>query len=139
MSAADFPSGPWTGYYQYPSGDRGTQDLLLQFQDGRMAGMGHDELGRFEVRGTYDEGSHEAQWMKLFPGGHRVSYRGFREGSTPGIWGVWEIPGNWSGGFHIWPVLTAPGNEAQQEEAVPQKVTRPQPAVLSARADGSGV
>lgn len=132
MSAADFPSGPWTGYYQYPSGARGSQDLLLQFQNAQMSGMGHDELGQFEVRGTYDESSKEAQWMKLYPDGHQVSYRGFREGPVPGIWGVWEIPSNWSGGFHIWPMLTLPADEAEQEESVPQRATRQQPAVLPA-------
>lgn len=104
MRDTDFPSGPWTGYYQYPDGQRGHQDLRLQFEDGRMTGTGADEVGDFIVEGTYDDASKEARWQKRFPGGHVVEYRGFREGPVPGIWGTWSIPRNWSGGFHIWPL-----------------------------------
>lgn len=132
MSEADFPSGPWTGYYQYPSGERGTQDMLLQFEDGRMTGMGYDELGQFEIMGTYDEASKEASWLKLYPDGHEVDYRGFREGPVPGIWGVWDIPGNWSGGFHIWPLLSLSRDEVEEEAAVPQRQTWQEPVALPA-------
>lgn len=59
------------------------QDLLLQFHHGRMSGMGHDELGQFEINGSYDETSKEAQWLKLYPDGHQVSYRAFVRGQCP--------------------------------------------------------
>lgn len=124
MPDADFPSGSWTGYYQYPDGGRGHQDLWLHFEEGRITGTGTDEVGDFVVEGTYDASSKEAEWQKRFAGGHVVMYRGFRE-SVPGIWGTWNIPGNWSGGFHIWPV----GEKAELTEELstwqPQEETLP--------------
>ncbi|MES2597592.1 MAG: hypothetical protein V4662_19750 [Verrucomicrobiota bacterium] len=128
MNSEDFPSGPWTGYYQYSSGQRGSQDLVLVFQNGRMTGSGHDELGGFEIQGSYDDGSKEADWLKVYPDGHEIIYRGFREGPVPGIWGTWNIPGNWSGGFHIWP-LASSSKELESMEAA-EKQTRQQPALL---------
>lgn len=130
MSATDFPSGLWTGYYQYSNGQRGEQDLLLEFQSGRITGSGNDELGVFEVQGTFDDTAKEAEWLKLYPDGHRVAYRGFREGPVTGIWGVWTIPDNWSGGFHIWPLQFPLGGAAAAAESVPHKTTRPQPVTL---------
>ncbi len=125
MPDNDFPSGPWTGYYQYPSGQRGHQDLVLQFADGRLSGSGSDELGTFAVVGSYDCANKEAQWQKRYPNGHRVDYRGFREGPVPGIWGVWHIPGNWSGGFHIWPVSEKAGVDAEDEVSQPLRLAAP--------------
>ena len=104
MAHSDFPSGPWTGFYQYSNGERGHQDLRLMFDKGRLTGSGSDELGVFNVEGSYDESSKEASWSKLYPDGHSVAYRGFREGPVPGIWGTWQIQGNSTGGFHIWPL-----------------------------------
>ncbi len=104
MPDADFPSGPWTGYYQYPDGKRGGMDLALRFESGRMTGSGSDELGKFFIEGSYSTESREAKWLKSYPDGHQVNYRGFREGPVKGIWGTWMIVGNSSGGFHIWPV-----------------------------------
>jgi hypothetical protein len=103
MADADFRSGPWTGYYLYPNGKRGEMDLALRFESGRMSGTGHDELGHFRIEGNYDTTSQEANWNKAYPDGHTVCYRGFRENPVKGIWGTWNIPNNWSGGFHIWP------------------------------------
>ena len=97
---ADYPSGPWTGYYQQ-SGRRFRQDLDLQFKDGVLTGTGSDPIGQFTVRGSYGQNGGEVTWTKRYFGRRRVFYRGFREGK--GIWGTWEIPPFDRSGFHIWP------------------------------------
>jgi hypothetical protein len=102
MPDKDFPSGLWTGYYQYQNGVRGQQDLRLSFAHGRMSGTGADEVGQFIVEGSYSNDTKEAQWLKSYPCGHAIEYRGFREGPVEGIWGTWKISANWHGGFHIW-------------------------------------
>lgn len=131
MPSSDFPSGPWTGYYQYPSKERGGQDLWLTFQGGQMSGHGNDEAGTFQVSGNYNEEEKEAEWTKSYPDGHRVHYRGFREGAVPGIWGTWSIPGDSSGGFHIWPL---PGTEVpesvEEQETIQNPVRRREPAMM---------
>ena len=113
MQEKDFPSGPWTGFYQYRTGDRGDQDLRLEFQNGRMTGSGADALGGFTIEGSYNTGSIEARWMKSYPQGHSIEYVGFREGPAPGIWGTWTISTDWTGGFHIWPLDAS--SESQRE------------------------
>lgn len=115
MPDKDFPSGPWTGFYQYRDGKRGQMDLVLVFERGRMTGTGHDELGTFTIAGTYSSESKEAQWVKRYPGAHSIDYRGFREGSRPGIWGEWHIGPDWSGGFHIWPLGSGDEEEASKK------------------------
>jgi len=96
-----FPSGPWTGFYNYQPGDRHRMDLHLTFANGRISGDGNDDVGRFTICGRYDVTTKECWWMKSYPGSHDVSYRGFREGK--GIWGTWDIKVFAHGGFHIWP------------------------------------
>jgi hypothetical protein len=121
MPSTDFPTGPWTGYYRYPNGERGQQDLRLVFQSGKMVGAGTDELGPFVISGSYSETQKEAQWVKGYPDGHTVFYRGFREGPVEGLWGEWSILGNWSGGFHIWPL------GSKQEPLTADKEAQPLP------------
>lgn len=96
-----FPSGPWTGFYNYRPGDRHRMDLHLAFANGQISGDGNDDIGRFTIRGRYDAATKECWWTKTYPGSHDVAYRGFREGK--GIWGTWEIKVFDHGGFHIWP------------------------------------
>jgi hypothetical protein len=97
----DFPSGPWTGFYNYGrSKGKHRMDLVLTFADHAVSGDGSDDIGRFSVTGRFDETNGECYWTKTYIGGHDVYYRGFREGK--GIWGLWELPVE-SGGFHIWP------------------------------------
>ncbi len=96
-----FPSGPWTGFYNYQPGDRHRMDLHLTFGNGRISGNGNDDVGRFTICGRYDVTTKECWWTKSYPGSHDVSYRGFREGK--GIWGAWDIKVFAHGGFHIWP------------------------------------
>ena len=101
MSDELFPSGPWTGFYQYGPRDKHVMDLSLAFTNGRMTGDGGDDVGRFTIKGRYDSSSRECFWMKTYPGSHMVFYWGYREGK--GIWGRWEIAMDCHGGFHIWP------------------------------------
>jgi hypothetical protein len=124
MPSNDFPSGPWTGFYQYNNGQKGNQDLTLSFDRGRVTGVGVDELGNFLIEGSYDDSSKEANWVKTFPNSHAIEYRGFREGSVPGIWGTWTVGPNWTGGFHIWPLsetLLDP-EEEQEKQSLPKKI-----------------
>ena len=119
-----FPSGPWTGFYNYSPKDKHRMDLNLTFASGRLDGHGVDNVGRFTIQGSYDAKSLECAWRKTYLGAHAVSYRGFREGK--GIWGTWEITqfvsgDSGKGGFHIWPVASEHGaaEETPAEEPVP--------------------
>ncbi len=116
MSDELFPSGPWTGFYNYYPGDRHRMDLALTFANGLMSGDGVDDVGRFLIKGKYDTARHECYWTKTYVGAHDVFYRGFREGK--GIWGTWEITIRDHGGFHIWPRAAGEGQtEAETETA----------------------
>jgi hypothetical protein len=121
MPDPDFPSGPWTGFYQYPDGTRGQQDLRLTFSLGRMTGTGADEVGQFIIEGFYDTATKEARWLKSYPGGHAIQYRGFREGPVKGIWGTWFIRDDWQGGFHIWPLE---GRSTDEQRKAAEKLTK---------------
>ena len=102
MSAGQFPSGEWTGFYVYSRRpDRFLMDLQLRFDSGRISGSGWDDIGSFEISGTYSEQTLECSWVKQYHGQHAVDYTGFREGK--GIWGTWRVWGG-KGGFHIWPI-----------------------------------
>jgi hypothetical protein len=109
-----FPSGPWTGFYNYHPGDRHRMDLALTFANGVMTGDGNDDIGVFHIRGRYDTSNRECYWTKTYTGAHDVFYRGFREGK--GIWGTWEINIFGHGGFHIWPRRATEG-KTQAETA----------------------
>jgi hypothetical protein len=110
MSEMDFPSGPWTGFYNYGNSARKHRmDLVLTFADRAVSGDGCDDIGQFLVSGRFDDTNGECYWTKTYVGGHDVYYRGFREGK--GIWGLWELTVD-SGGFHIWPR----GEEESEQE-----------------------
>ena len=116
MSNDLFPSGPWTGFYNYRPGDRHGMDLQLTFINGSMTADGFDDVGRFLIKGRYDLTNKECYWTKSYVGAHDVFYRGFREGK--GIWGTWEIAHFDGGGFHIWPRQAGEGaQEASADEA----------------------
>jgi hypothetical protein len=89
-------------------------DLRLTFANGNMTGDGNDDIGRFLIKGRYDETSRECYWTKSYIGAHDVFYRGFREGK--GIWGTWDIKLFDHGGFHIWPCEAGDG-ESRSESA----------------------
>jgi len=120
MSEGLFPSGPWTGFYNYRPGDRHRMDLQLTFANGNMSGDGADDIGRFLIKGRYDAASHECYWIKSYLGAHDVFYRGFREGK--GIWGTWEITIRDHGGFHIWPRQAGEGEERADTAASAEPV-----------------
>ena len=134
MSESLFPSGPWTGFYNYQPGDRHRMELALTFANGVMSGDGEDDVGRFFVKGRYDAASRECYWTKTYVGAHDVYYRGFREGK--GIWGTWEITIRQHGGFHIWPRGMGEGEEqaegAEAEAPVDAIGTEAAPAAGSA-------
>jgi hypothetical protein len=109
MSDALYPSGPWTGFYNYRPGDRHRMELELTFANGSLSGTGTYDVGRFLIKGRYDAGAGECYWTKSYLGAHDVFYRGFREGK--GIWGTWEITIREHGGFHIWPRGAGDGEE----------------------------
>jgi len=114
----DFPSGPWTGFYNYGCSTRKHRmDLVLTFADRTVSGDGSDDIGQFVVAGRFDGTNDECDWTKTYVGGHDVYYRGFRDGK--GIWGLWELPRE-SGGFHIWPLgqeESDQGHETAEEPA----------------------
>ena len=120
MSNDLFPSGLWTGFYNYYPGDRHRMDLQLMFVNGSMTDDGVDDVGRFLIRGRYDPDNKECYWTKSYVGAHDVFYRGFREGK--GIWRTWEITHLARGGFHIWPRQAGEGGQeaasAEAEEPV---------------------
>ena len=114
-----FPSGPWTGFYNYGGPeDRHRMDIHLTFARGGIAGEGGDDIGPFMVRGRYDAATKDCHWTKTYLGRHDVFYRGCRD--AHGIWGTWEIPPWAKGGFHIWPrAQGGSGVSAKREEADP--------------------
>ena len=98
-----FPSGPWVGYFlqaELPPGKHG-MELRLTFKRGVITGEGRDMIGDFIIRGKYQVEDGKCWWTKRFIGKHDVAYQGYNEGK--GIWGTWEIPPSWKGGFYIWP------------------------------------
>jgi hypothetical protein len=106
-----FPSGPWRGFFlmsHLPG--RHQMELRLTFRQGVMTGEGRDLIGPFLFRGRYQVEDGQCWWSKRYLGKHDVSYRGYNEGK--GIWGLWDIPPSWRGGFHIWP--EAMGDPTQQ-------------------------
>ena len=98
---ADFPSGPWAGFYQQ-DGRSYPQQLELTFTGGVVRGGGWDGLGEFSIKGCYELDTREVRWTKCYESGRRLQFRGFREGR--GIWGTWQDPGLKRAGFHIWPL-----------------------------------
>ena len=128
MSDKMYPSGPWTGFYNYEPKDKHPMDLHLSFAGGRVTGEGNDSVGAFVIKGQYCSQSAECHWTKTYLGAHDVFYRGFREGK--GIWGTWEIRNESHGGFHIWPKATSDDDSASttalvKRPAPPLKVNAP--------------
>jgi hypothetical protein len=117
MSGSDFPSGPWTGFYNYGANTRKHRmDLVLTFANHVISGDGRDDIGLFLIGGRFDDTNGECHWTKTYVSAHDVYYRGFREGK--GIWGLWEL-GSDSGGFHIWPLGEEEGEHETAEEPAP--------------------
>ena len=100
-----FPTGEWKGFYVQPdSRQRHMMDLLLQFVQGRISGMGDDTVGKFTIGGAYDTMTAECSWTKQYVGQHGVEYAGqARQGGIIGEWRIPGMPAFWSGPFFIWP------------------------------------
>lgn len=100
-----FPTGEWRGFYVQPdSRQRHKMELLLEFAQEEISGMGDDSVGEFTIKGTYDTRTGQCWWTKQYVGQHRVLYEGRTNGR--GIIGQWQVPGqpaSWSGPFFIWP------------------------------------
>lgn len=126
MSAELFPSGQWVGFYIYSSrSKRYLMDLILEFDNGRITGEGHDGIGAFIILGTFNTESKECAWDKTYVGRHTVKYAGFRE--SKGIWGTWHIDRLSTGGFQIWPLSEGTALTATaEEETTTQPQTLPQ-------------
>jgi hypothetical protein len=112
-----FPSGEWKGFFlqrQLPG--RHWMELHLTFRDGLIRGEGRDWVGEFLMTGRYQVSDGKCWWTKKYLKRHDVFYQGYNEGK--GIWGTWEIPGDFSGGFHIWPIAMGdPTGGTLSEEA----------------------
>ncbi len=137
-----FPSGPWVGFFLQPvAPGRHKTELILTFRQGVMTGEGRDRIGEFLVRGRYQVEDGRCWWTKSYIGQHSLHYQGYNEGK--GIWGVWEMGPNWSGGFHIWPEAMGdpmtPKLAAQAEVPVePEREPAPAPEVLEEVGVGAG-
>lgn len=98
-----FPSGEWKGFWlQHGLSGRQWMSLVLQFVNGRVTGEGHDAVGEFVIRGTYDLDTGRCVLTKTYPASHDVFYTGANEGDGKWLWGVWKIFIE-TGGFHLWP------------------------------------
>ena len=116
-----FPSGPWCGFFlmsHLPG--KHHMELKLSFRQGVMAGEGRDLIGPFLIRGRYQVDDGQCWWTKRYIGKHDVSYRGYNEGK--GIWGIWEIPPTWKGGFHIWPEAMGDPTKQKLSEAIDEPI-----------------
>ena len=116
-----FPSGPWCGFFlmsHLPG--RHQMELHLTFRQGVMTGEGRDRIGSFLIRGRYQVEDGQCWWTKRYIGKHDVSYHGYNEGK--GIWGLWEIPPSWKGGFHIWPEAMGDPTQQKLAEAIDEPV-----------------
>lgn len=115
------PSGRWRGHY-IQLGVKTAQEFILHFADGLITGMGCDPCGMFVVSGNYDLSAARVRMKKDYPGrGYHVEYDGNAE-IQHGIWGLWQIPGDDRGGFHIRPEGDAASGERQtleQERPIP--------------------
>jgi hypothetical protein len=123
-----FPSGPWRGFFlmsHLPG--RHQMELHLTFRQGAMTGEGRDLIGPFLIRGRYQLDDGQCWWTKTYIGKHDVSYRGYNEGK--GIWGLWEIPPSYRGGFHIWPEAMGDPTRQVLREAIDE------PALVETEAD----
>jgi hypothetical protein len=73
-------------------------------------------IGDFLIRGKYKVEDGKCAWTKRYIGKHDVAYQGYNEGK--GIWGVWEIPPSWRGGFHIWPTAMGDPTSPKLAESI---------------------
>lgn len=120
-SDSRFPSGPWHGFFLMSHAPgRHKMELHLTFRQGVMSGEGRDMIGAFLIRGKYSLDDGKCHWTKRYVGQHDVTYQGYNEGK--GIWGLWEIPPTWRGGFHIWPAAMGDPTNPKLRESIDEPV-----------------
>ena len=64
--------------------------MELVFADGKLDGVGEDEIGKFRIQGHYSDTLCEAAWIKTYIDRHVVVYKGVRKGLE--ISGYWRLP-----------------------------------------------
>jgi hypothetical protein len=106
-----FITGRWQGFWiQGPVKSR--TELDLTFRDGLVLGDGHDWVGDFVIRGSYDRESGRVEWLKQYINAHAIRYEGAAE-TDDGIWGLWKMLPSDTGGFQIWPEGTDEGSRSR--------------------------
>lgn len=99
-----YPSGAWTGYWlqrSYPG--RHAMELNLRFANGRVQGEGHDEAGKFTIKGRYSAPEGLCDMVKRYAGsGIDIRWDGWHGGAGVWICGVWKTPYD-TGRFFLWP------------------------------------
>jgi hypothetical protein len=121
-----FPSGEWEGFYTYafgPDAYRHTMSFALTFKNKTVSGSGMDDVDRFIWHGTYDTERLRCWMQKRYPS-HTVIYDGYVDES--GIWGTWEIPPYYRGGFHIWPKGLSENLTIEDKETIPETLKLPE-------------
>ena len=97
-----------------------------------------ERLVSFLIRGRYSVDDGKCHWTKRYIGLHDVAYQGYNEGK--GIWGLWEIPPTWKGGFHIWPEGMGDPTSPHLTEAIDEPAEAPPPPEPAPEAEvGVGV
>jgi hypothetical protein len=107
MKPDSLPSGPWTGFFNdRAGGKRHRVNLVVTFVGEIVSGQGEDRGGVFGLAGRYDLDGEAMLCTKTYFGGAVLQCRAFFEGE--GIWGTWSGAGGESGGFQLWPAISAP-------------------------------
>lgn len=124
-----FPSGPWIGFFlQRERPGRHGMELHLHFSQGVVKGEGRDYVGPFVLTGRYSVEDGRCHWTKRYIHRHDVFYQGYNEGK--GIWGTWDIPPGWRGGFQIWPKKWGDSPDARLGEAIDAPVEEEETLVV---------
>jgi hypothetical protein len=114
MKPESVPSGPWTGFFNdRAGGERHRVNLVVTFVGEIVSGQGEDRGGVFGLAGRYDLKSEEILCTKTYYGGAILQCRAFFEGE--GIWGTWSGAGGETGGFQLWPAISAPREFARKD------------------------
>ena len=124
-----FPSGPLKGFFlQRNIPGRHWMELHLTFREGSIRGEGRDWVGQFLITGRYQVNDGKCWWTKRYIGKHDVAYQGYNEGK--GIWGTWQIPPTWRGGFHIWPLAMGDPDTDRLVEGLEEPAGVEKPALV---------
>ena len=121
-----FPSGEWEGFYTHAFGPHARRHMMsfaLTFKNKAVSGSGIDDVNRFIWQGHYDSEQLRCWMQKRYPT-HTVFYDGYVD--EKGIWGSWEIPPHYRGGFHIWPKGLSDNLAVEDKQTVPKAFKLPE-------------